>query len=147
MARMYSRKHGRSRSTKPKVRGKPAWVSYTNKEIEKLVVDLFNKEYSTAEVGMILRDQYGIPSLKDVTGKKILDILKEKNISFETPEDLKNLLDQAEGVKKHLKKNKSDGKSVRSLELIESKIRRLGKYYKRKGRLPLQWSYKSKKIK
>lgn len=147
MARIYSRKHGKSGSTKVKLKTKPSWIKYTNKEIEKLVVDLFKKEYNTAEIGMILRDQYGVPSVKEITGKKILTILEENDLAPKTPEDLQNLLDQAEGLKKHLKKNKSDGKSIRSLELIESKIRRLANYYKGKKKLPSNWKYKREKIK
>ena len=40
-------------------------------------------------------------------------------------------------------KNKSDNRNVRSLELIEAKVHRLSVYYKKIGRIPKNWKYKS----
>ncbi|MBI5347653.1 MAG: 30S ribosomal protein S15, partial [Candidatus Aenigmarchaeota archaeon] len=40
-----------------------------------------------------------------------------------------------------LEKNKKDTKNKHAVELMESKIRRLGKYYVKKGRLPKDWKY------
>jgi len=50
-------------------------------------------------------------------------------------------LKRAIQTKKHLEKNKKDIHSKRGLQLIEAKIRRLAKYYKREGVLPKKWSY------
>ncbi|MFQ5941124.1 MAG: 30S ribosomal protein S15, partial [Nitrososphaerales archaeon] len=44
-------------------------------------------------------------------------------------------------LQKHLKTHPGDRTNVRSLELLEAKIHRLQKYYKKKGRLPLRWKY------
>jgi len=63
------------------------------------------------------------------------------------PEDLFNLLKQAVNLRDHLQKNKRDYTSKRGLELLESKIRRLGKYYVRKGVLPEDWQYSPEKAK
>ena len=41
----------------------------------------------------------------------------------------------------HLEKNKHDQPSVRGLTLTESKIKRLTKYYKKKGDLPQDWRF------
>ena len=49
----------------------PSWVKYSPKEVEQLVIELRKKGYTTAMIGTILRDQYGIPSVKAITGKKM----------------------------------------------------------------------------
>ena len=62
-------------------------------------------------------------------------------------EDLYNLIKRAVNLHKHMDKNKKDSKSKHGLELLESKIRRLGKYYARTGKLPSDWKYSLDKAK
>lgn len=145
MARMYSRKRGRSRSTKPSV---PAtWVEYKKPEVERLVVKLAKDGHRKSDIGRILRDQYGIPSVKNLTEKKISKILIENKIEHEIPEDLLDLLKHAVLLREHMLKHKRDAKSKRGLELIESKIRRLTKYYVREKRLASGWKYDPERAK
>ena len=61
--------------------------------------------------------------------KKITTILKEHNVTPNVPEDLTNLIVKALKLRKHLSVNKKDVHNKRSLNLTESKIRRLVKYY------------------
>jgi small subunit ribosomal protein S15 len=96
---------------------------------------------SPSEIGLILRDQHAIPLVKPVVGKSLTDILADNNIKPEMPEDLEKLVTKALGLQKHLKVHNSDHRNVRSLELVEAKIHRLSKYYKRVGRLPQNWKY------
>ncbi|MEM5866491.1 MAG: 30S ribosomal protein S15, partial [Candidatus Aenigmatarchaeota archaeon] len=105
------------------------------------------QRFSSAEIGMILRDQYGIPDVKAITGKSISEIMKEKNVYPEIPEDLLNLLRRAVNLRAHLEKNKADKHSLRGLQNLESKIKRLGKYYVRKGILPKDWEYSPERAK
>ena len=51
------------------------------------------------------------------------------------------------GVKKHLEENKHDMPAKRGLQLTESKIRRLIKYYKKIKKLPIDWKYDENSIK
>jgi small subunit ribosomal protein S15 len=44
-------------------------------------------------------------------------------------------------MQEHLPKHRKDLHNRRSLELLEAKIRRLAKYYRREGRLPEDWTY------
>ncbi|MEO0301809.1 MAG: 30S ribosomal protein S15, partial [candidate division WOR-3 bacterium] len=37
-------------------------------DVEKLIEKLAQQRFSSAEIGMILRDQYGIPDVKAITG-------------------------------------------------------------------------------
>jgi len=74
-------------------------------------------------------------------GKKITKVLEEHNLLPEIPEDLSNLLDKRANLLKHLAEHKKDLHNRRRLQLIEAKIKRLVKYYKREGKLPEKWSY------
>ena len=95
-------------------------------------------------IGIILRDQYGIPNVKEVFGTKMSKIVEELNLKSKYPEDLVNLVRKASHLRKHLEENKKDLHSKRGLQLIESKIRRLVKFYKKQGIFPTKWKYDPK---
>jgi small subunit ribosomal protein S15 len=96
-----------------------------------------------SRIGIKLRDEYGIPLQKQITGKTVTEILKENNFVPKTPPDLENLIKKAANLQEHLKTHKRDGKNVRSLELAEARIHRLSNYYKEKGLLDKSWRYKT----
>jgi len=146
MARMHTSKRGKSGSKKPFSlrlrRTVPEWVEMTAEEVEKKVEDLANQGLSTSKMGIILRDSYGVPSVALVTGKKMTRILKEKKKVGMIPEDLQNLMQKALKLRKHIEEHKKDLHNMRVLQLTESKIRRLVKYYRREKVLPEDWKYK-----
>jgi small subunit ribosomal protein S15 len=146
MARMHSRKKGKSGSKKPIKPSVPTWTRYKDKEIELLIVKLSKEGHSPSEIGIILRDTYGVPDEKRITGKKVTKILKEKNLQTKMPEDLTALVKKAVKIIKHIEINKKDNTAARGLHLTESKIKRLTKYYKRTGRLPSEWKYDLDKV-
>jgi len=119
----------------------PEWSSLNPREIEGRIMELAKAEKSTSEIGMILRDQYAVPSVKIATGKTVSQILEQNKIKPEIPEDLQNLIKTALKLKKHIDQHSKDFKTKRNLELTESKIRRLMKYYHREERLPVGWKY------
>jgi len=119
----------------------PEWSSLNPREIEGRIMELAKAEKSTSEIGMILRDQYAVPSVKIATGKTVSQILEQNKIKPEIPEDLQNLIKTALKLKKHIDHHSKDFKTKRNLELTESKIRRLMKYYHREERLPVGWKY------
>ena len=141
MARMHTRRKGRSGSKKPPTKVPPSWVTAKPQDVEALVADLAKKGYPPSMIGLILRDQYGIPSVRLITGKKITEILREHGLAPEIPEDLKNLISKALRIRRHLEKNRKDMHNKVALLRVESKIHRLVKYYKRIGRLPSDWKY------
>ncbi len=110
-------------------------------EVEELVVKLAKEGVPPSRIGLILRDQYAVPKVKVVTGKSILQILKERNLQPSLPEDLANVIKRAVTLYEHLAKHRKDFKSKRALEILESRINRLARYYKRKGMLPKDWRY------
>lgn len=123
---------------------KPEWVEQSPEEIEELIVKLYRDGQSTSQIGITLRDQYGIPSTKTVLGEKITDILEKNGIVFDYPEDLLNLIKRAVNIREHLEENPKDIHSKRGLIKIESKIRRLVKYYTKNNVLPEGWRYDPK---
>ena len=141
MARIHARRKGKSGSTHPKREKHPDWSSLNPREIESRTLELAKNEKSPSEIGMILRDQYAVPNVKIATGKKISKILENNNIKPEIPDELRNLIKTALRLKKHIDENKKDLKNLRNLQLTESKIRRLTKYYHEKGRIPEGWNY------
>ncbi len=147
MARMYSRKKGKSGSTRPEERKKQPWVKYSAKEVEALVVKLAKAEKKPSEIGLILRDAYGIPDVKTITNKKISQILKENKLEPELPEDLLSLIRKHIKIVAHRENNKQDMTAKRGLQLTDSKINRLIKYYKKTNRLPKDWKFDRSKAK
>lgn len=139
MARMHSRKRGKSGSSRPAKLAVPGWLSYKPKEVEMLVVKLAKEENSPAKIGLILRDSYGIPDVNVITKKKITQILEEKNLSPELPPDVAALMAKSKAISKHLEENRQDKTALRGKQLTDSKVKRLVHYYKRSGVLPLDW--------
>ena len=141
MARMHSRKRGKHGSKKPAKKTVPSWVLYDAKKTELLLAKLAKEGKSTSQIGIILRDVYGIPNISALCGKSISAILKEKKLLLDVPEDLAALLKRYASVKKHIEANKHDETAKRGLLLTHSKMGRLVKYYKRSGRIPETWKF------
>ena len=147
MARKYSGARGKSGSKKPAKKSTPTWMSYKPKEVEKLVVKLAKTGKTASQIGMHLRDVYGVPSVKVATKKTISQILKENKLDKKIPDDLMALIKKSIYLRKHLEKNNKDQPANRGLGLTDSKIRRLVKYYKKTGRLPEDWKFHPERIK
>lgn len=57
----------------------------------------------------------------------------------EIPEDLYHLIKKAVSIRKHLERNRKDKDSKFRLILVESRIHRLARYYKKTKKLPPVW--------
>ena len=68
--------------------------------------------------------------------------LSRNKIEGTYPEDMMNLMRQALRMIDHLNNNSKDKHNRRQLELTESRIRRIARYYKSNGRLDRDWTYK-----
>ena len=145
MARIHARKRGKSRSKPPVRASPPYWVAYSPEEVEEIVLRLHRDGKTKSEIGLILRDQYGVPGVRLMTGKKLTKILNEKGISEDFPEDLLQLMRRAVNLHDHLSRNKADLSARKGLNMVESKIRRLQKYYWRTGKIPRDWRYEPEK--
>ena len=122
---------------------KSDWVKVTPDEIGKLIIEMDKEGLNASQIGTKLRDEYAVSSIKAVTGKKMKEFMEENGVKQEIPEDLEALVKRAVSLQSHLKSNKGDRKNVRSLELLEAKVHRLSKYYKKKDIIPKNWKYKS----
>jgi|SRR3989344_2138080 len=147
MARRYSGKRGKHGSKKPFRKTLPKWIRYDAKEIEQLVIKLAKEEKTSSQIGMVLRDSYGIPDVKKITNKTVTKILEENKQAPELPEDFIALVKKQMNLLKHLEKNKKDMTARRGLYLTESKLKRLTKYYKNIGKFPADWKYDIEKTK
>ncbi len=141
MARIHSHRHGKSHQTRPPSRSTPSWVTTTPDEAKAVVLKLAKDGVTPSKIGQTLRDDYGVPLLKPLTGKSIGRVLSEGKSAPKVPQDLQDLIERAQRIQKHLQAHKSDRKNVHSLELVEAKIYRLSKYYKQKGILPSDFKY------
>jgi small subunit ribosomal protein S15 len=106
-----------------------------------MTIKMGKEGLTPSQIGVRLRDEYGIPLVKPIIGKSITTLLRENKLAPALPEDLQNLLERAKRVQQHLANFKSDRRNVRSLELIEAKIYRLSKHYKKVGVLPSTFKY------
>ena len=144
---MHSRDKGKSKSVKPIKKTNITWLSYKEKEVEMLITKMAKEGKTASQIGLFLRDNYGIPSVKSITKKTITSILKEKKLSKDIPEDLMALIRRIVMLKKHLEKNHKDESAKHGLHLTESKIKRLVKYYKKSKKLSMDWKYDPERIK
>lgn len=140
MARVHARVRGKSGSKRP-VTADLGFVKFKSNEVVDLVVKLAKEDVKPTMIGLVLRDTYGIPSVKKITGKSVSKILEEEGFGGKIPEDLVSLVVRIGLLKKHLKNNPRDLHNKRGLLLMESRIRRLSKYYIREGKIPEGWSY------
>lgn len=147
MARMHSRAKGKSGSTKPATKKKHVWLKYGKDEVEKLILKLTKTGKTKSEIGLILRDSYGIPDVRMIVDKKIGDVVEENKLAKQVPEDILALIKKEINLSKHIEKNHKDMSALRGIQLTESKINRLVKYYKSKGKLPKDWKYSREEAK
>ncbi len=143
MARMHSRRKGKSHSNKPATLTTPSWLMHEEArlEIEQTIEKLAKEGISPSKIGVILRDSYGVPSVKPILGMKLKRYLESKNLAPSLPEDLLNLMKKAVRLHSHLEKHHKDIHNRRALQLIQAKIHRLTRYYKRKKILPEDWRF------
>lgn len=139
---MHAHTRGKSHSTRPTSKSVPTWVSISHSDLTTNIIKMYKEDGLTAsQIGIILRDEYGIPLVKPILGKTITDVLRENGIKQDMPEDLDRLVKKALGLQRHLRTHNSDRRNVRSLELIESKIHRLSRYYKTRDKIDKNWKY------
>ncbi len=123
-------------------KGKEVTKQIPLEEAEEVILSLANAGHSPSKIGLILRDEYGVKDFFELSnGKSIQGVLQENKLLGEMPEDLINLIRRSVILEKHLTKNKKDFSAKRGYEITVSKIRKLGKYYSKKGKLPLDWKY------
>ena len=107
---------------------KPPWLKIKEEEIKKIIAELA-KKHPPAEIGLILRDQYGVPTTK-LYGKKLKQYLKELNLNSNP--DLENAEKKLEKIKTHLKTNITDRKAKHKIQKAQSSLNRQKRYFAKK---------------
>ena len=107
------------------------------------ILKLAKKGLRPSQIGVVLRDQHGVARVPSVTNSKVLRILKGAGLAPEIPEDLYYLIKKAVSMRKHLDACRKDRDAKFRLILVESRIHRLARYYKRAKKLPPTWKYES----
>ena len=110
-----------------------------------IISKLAKEGKNSSEIGIILRDTYGVASIRLLCNKKISQILKEKKLAPEVPDDILSLIRKSVSVRKHLEDNHKDQTAKRGLTLTESKIKALTIHYKKTGMLPSEWKFDPKR--
>jgi small subunit ribosomal protein S15 len=141
VSRIHSGRKGRSGSQRPYPLTKPAWETLDAEEVAEEAVKLSKTGLSAAQIGATLRDSYGVASSRAITGKRLSTLLKEKGVTPDMPEDFQALLKRVVHLQRHLTTHPYDNSNRRGLQLMEARIRRLARYYRRRKLLPENWSY------
>ncbi len=108
---------------------KPSWLKLSEDELKVIIKKLAEKN-PPAQIGLILRDQYGVPTTR-VYGKKLAKYLEE--IGIENNSDLKNVEVKLEKIREHLKKHITDKRTKHKLQVSQSKLNAMKKYATRKN--------------
>jgi small subunit ribosomal protein S13e len=111
MGRIQSKGKGKgiSSTVTPFKRRCARWVAHTPRSISELIVTMAKKGMSPSQIGVAIRDKEAIPSIKLLTGQKIVRLLKKngKNLvtigaAPEIPEDIYCLIKKAVNIRKHM---------------------------------------------
>ena len=145
MARLHSKKKGKSGTKRPKTKTAPEWSAADKAEMKEAILKMSREGVLPAKIGLTLRDQYSVPSVRALLGVSLTEFLRTEKATPEYPEDLINLIKKAVRMSGHIKGSKNDVHNVVKLGHVESKIQRLVKYYSSKGMLPSGWKYDREK--
>lgn len=143
MGRVYGNGKGISDSALPYRRTPPSWLNVDKVDIEEQICKLAKRGQTPSQIGVYLRDAMGIAQVKSVLNHKMFRILKKNGLAPEIPEDMYFLIKKAVSVRKHLERNRRDKDAKYRLILVESRIHRLARYYKRSKHLAPNWKYES----
>ena len=121
----------------------PPLLSLPPPQVTDHICKLAKKGLRPSQIGVVLRDSHGVAQVSSVTGSKVLRILKGQGLAPEIPEDLYFLIKKAVSMRKHLDSFRKDRDGKFRLILVESRIHRLARYYKRAKKLPPTWKYES----
>ena len=129
---MHSFGKGMADSSLPYKRTPATWANkHTSKDVITQIIRHAKKGLTPSQIGVQLRDSAGVAQVKNITGRKVLRILKHHGLAPETPEDLYFMIKKAVQMRKHMEKNRKDKDQKFRLILIESRIHRLARYYRR----------------
>jgi small subunit ribosomal protein S15 len=142
---LHSKRKGKSGTKRPKSNAAPEWTAMKKADMGEAILKMAREGVPPARIGLVMRDQHGIPNLRAQLGMTLKEFLKKEKVAAEYPEDLLNLIRKAVRMSGHIKASKNDVHNQVKLVHVESKIQRLVKYYSSRGMLPTGWRYDREK--
>lgn len=94
---------------------KANWVTAKPEEIKKQIIELAKQGLTSDKIGLVLRDQHGIPKAR-VLGIRIGHVLREAKVWKDAEAEVREK--KIETISKHAAKHKHDYKAVRTLTRI-----------------------------
>jgi small subunit ribosomal protein S13e len=113
----------------------------TSEDCVKAICDYARKGVRPSQIGNALRDKHAVGTIRLVTGRKVLRILRANGLAPSLPEELYYLIRRAINIRKHLERAHHDVDAKYRLILTESRIHRLARYYKTRRIIPPNWKY------
>ncbi len=111
--------------SKQKKSEKPLWLKYNQEEVKAIILKLANKGLTAEKIGLILRDQYGIPKVS-LLGLKIKEVLDEKE-KYQEP-NIINLKNKVDKILEHNKRHSHDQVARRALIINKSQLKKREDY-------------------
>ena len=111
------------------MRWAPSWFKLKPEDLQKQVGKLAEK-YDALVVVVTLKDGFGVPQVKLVTGFKFLCFLKKEDLVPSIPEVLYFFVKRAKSIQKHLDKNRENKGSNFRLIFVEDRFHRFEWYYR-----------------
>lgn len=103
---------------------KADWTKIKPTDIEQIIVELARQGNAPEKIGLILRDQHGVPKAK-LLGLRVGKILQKNKLAIDS--EKKNISNKIEGLKKHSTKNKHDYTAMRKAVMYSATINRRAK--------------------
>jgi len=100
---------------------KADWAKMKPAEVEKIIVDLGKQNMPPAKIGLILRDQHGIPKAK-LLGLKVNKVLAKNKILIDSEKN--HLLGKIEKLGKHSEKNHHDYTAIRKAVMYSAILKK-----------------------
>jgi ribosomal protein S15P/S13E len=113
--------------SKQKKSEKPLWLKYTQEEVKAIIIKLANKGLTAEKIGLVLRDQYGIPKIS-LLNLKMKKVLEEKE-KYQEP-NIINLKNQVNKIIEHTKRHNHDQVARRALIINKSQLKKREDYQK-----------------
>lgn len=104
---------------------KGSWMKMKSADVETLVVTLAKKGISAEKIGLILRDEHGIPKARLITHKKISQILKENKIESDPLKQ--SVTKRSENLGKHIEVHKHDYTAKQKLTKRLAQLRKINR--------------------
>ncbi len=139
MARLHTRRHGRSKSRKPVETG--ASADADRSALEQAIITYAKQGIESTTIGRRVKQERNVGYLKPVLGQRLNAFLAAKGFKSDIPVDLLDLMKKAVKMRKHIGANHRDMHNSIRLQRVEAKIWRLSKYYRGSGKLPADWKY------